>query len=271
MRRIGSLVTFAAGASLGIGAMAPLPAQPWRDDVDRDGGACTYFEDTNFQGRRDRLAEGENRSIGPVWNDRISSVQCDPGCGIELYEHVNFDGARERFRGDVANVGRFWNDRASSLRVSCRGSGEARSDRRDWRDDDREDWGRGRFQGGFLRQGNRQEVLFQYTPSGYCHVQNPAQMNAYGGFGQVRVVPVADPSGRFTGPCPWPNGFYRRSNEQAVYRLFGRGPDGIGGRACHVVDPAQMARFGGFGRVTVVEPRSELFVDRERPGPCRNP
>lgn len=41
----------------------------------------------------------------------------------------------------------------------------------------------------------------------FCHVQNEAQMNVYGGFGQVRVVSSNSDLGRgrtFTGGCPNP-------------------------------------------------------------------
>lgn len=120
MSRVRFLASFAAGAALAVAALAPLPAQPWREGRDRTGGACTYYADANYQGMRATLEDGgEIASIGPVWNDRLSSVQCDPGCALDTFEHVNFEGARERFRGDVAFVGPAWNDRASALRVQC--------------------------------------------------------------------------------------------------------------------------------------------------------
>lgn len=64
--------------------------------------------------------------------------------------------------------------------------------------------------------------MYQYTANLYCHVQNEAQMAAYGGFSKVQVVRLKM-TGRQTGDCGWPNGFYRRSSEPAVYRLSGRG------------------------------------------------
>lgn len=121
MSAIRFLFSFAAGAALSVAALAPLPAQPWRGGPDRGrGGGCTYYSDANYQGMRASLGDGgEIASIGPAWNDRLSSVQCDPGCALETFDHVNFAGARERFRGDVPFVGPGWNDRASALRVQC--------------------------------------------------------------------------------------------------------------------------------------------------------
>lgn len=115
--------------------------------------------------------------------------------------------------------------------------------------------------GGFYRQAQRPEVLWQLSAYQYCHVQNPAQMNAYGGFGQVRVMQNPPLRGEFSGPCPWPQGFWRRSDRREVY-LISRG------RICHVVSPQQMEAFGGFGRVRVVPPDSRLTVGLGRVLPC---
>jgi hypothetical protein len=126
--------------------------------------------------------------------------------------------------------------------------------------------------GSFYRQSDRPEVMYQYTSNLYCHVQNETQMAAYGGFGKVKVVPRMQMAGRQTGDCGWPNGFYRRSNEPAVYRLSGRGiVPGIGPDICHVVNEQQMAAFGGFGLVKVVQPNSDLGRGRNPVTPCRNP
>jgi len=122
---------FAAVASAGaiLSALsAPLPAQPRRGSA--AGGECAYFADANYQGQRGVQRAGENPWVGDAWNDRISSVQCDPDCVLEAYEHIDFGGARERFRGNVGFVGPAWNDRTSSLRVSCGGRAWARDDER---------------------------------------------------------------------------------------------------------------------------------------------
>jgi hypothetical protein len=124
--------------------------------------------------------------------------------------------------------------------------------------------------GGFFRERGRPAVAYQFEETRHCTVQSPSQMSAYGGFEQVRMVRRLAMRGEDAGPCAWPNGFYRRSNEP-VYRLHGRGALNLGRRACHVVNPRQMELFGGFGQLRVVEPSSELFQDREQPGECEDP
>jgi hypothetical protein len=125
--------------------------------------------------------------------------------------------------------------------------------------------------GGFFREQRGQAVVYQFDETHHCTVQNPSQMTAYGGFEQVQVVRRLAMRGDNTGLCAWPNGFYRRSNEPAVYRLHGRGVLNLGRRACHVVNPRQMQLFGGWGQLRTVEPSSNLFQDREQPGECEDP
>lgn len=123
--------------------------------------------------------------------------------------------------------------------------------------------------GGFYRQSGQPAVLFQYTRDFYCQVQNEGQMAAYGGFSKVTEVPRLAMAGRQTGACSWPNGFYRRSNETAVYRLYGVGVvSGVGADICHVVNEQQMAAFGGFRQVRVVAPTSDLARGRGAVSPC---
>lgn len=268
MSRARTLMAFSVGAALSVAALAPLPAQPWRGGEDGGRGSCTYFADANYQGMRGTLADGDETTwVGNAWNDRISSVQCDPGCTLEAYEHIDFGGARQQFRGNVGFVGPGWNDRASSLRVQCSGREWGREAGRERRER-RRGWERDEVRGSFYRQQNRPEVILQHPEGDYCHVQNPAQMEAYGGFGQVRVVPVLTPRGRFTGPCAWPNGYYRRSNDPTVWSLYGRSDSAAGARACRVANPAQMERFGGFGQVRVVDANADLLRERREQGLC---
>lgn len=92
----------------------------WRDGEDTARG-CTYYWDSHFRGERVRARSGEeNPSIGSHWNDKISSVACDPGCGFEAWEHVRYAGARTVFTGQARTVPNFWNDRISAYRVLCR-------------------------------------------------------------------------------------------------------------------------------------------------------
>lgn len=125
--------------------------------------------------------------------------------------------------------------------------------------------------GGFYRQRDEPTVMFQFAESLHCAVQNPSQMGVFGGFDRVQVVARLAMDGNSTGICGWPNGYYRRTNEPHVYRLYGQGFLGLGRRACHVTDPRQMALFGGFAQVQAVEPSSNLFQGREQPGECLDP
>ncbi|PHM06545.1 hypothetical protein CK516_32805 [Nostoc sp. 'Peltigera malacea cyanobiont' DB3992] len=130
---------------------------------------------------------------------------------------------------------------------------------------------------GFYRQQDRPEVflIFNQLNGGfYCRVQNEDQMKAYGGFGLVRTRTSLNLSGRFTGDCGWPNGFFRRSNQAAVYRMYGSlgfNTFNIGDSYCHVRDEAQMGKYGGFGVVSVVSPSSNLGRGRNFRGVCPNP
>lgn len=97
-----------------------------------------------------------------------------------------------------------------------------------------------------------------------CHVQNPSQMEAFGGFGLVRVFKSSfSPETQFIGKCAWPDGFFRRSNLPHVYKLFDTKRS-----YCHVTDPQQMERFGGFSKVRVVSPDSSLEQGRSNLGSC---
>ena len=125
--------------------------------------------------------------------------------------------------------------------------------------------------GGFFRERSGAAVVYQFDETHHCTVQNPSQMVVYGGFEQVQIVGRLAMRGDNTGICAWPNGFYRRSNEQTVYRLHGRGLLNLGPRACFVVDPRQMLLFGGWAQLRVVEPSSNLFQDREQPAACPDP
>ena len=58
----------------------------------------------------------------------------------------------------------------------------------------------------FYRQQDRPEVYLVWYRSGFfCHVRNPEQMNAYGGFGKVQVVERLNLNrANFKGECPNP-------------------------------------------------------------------
>lgn len=100
----------------------------WRVNCRRGGGygrpwrapACTFYEHASFAGRREDAGEGNIPFVGPQWNDQISSIQCRPGCEVQVFADANYSGATERYTGSVGFVGPFWNDRISSWRVTCR-------------------------------------------------------------------------------------------------------------------------------------------------------
>lgn len=118
-----------AGAALTAISLS-AEAQPPRGPGGPGGRfqGCTVYRDANYLGPREFARDGDApRFVGPAWNDQISSLRCDEGCTLEAYEHADFAGQQERFRGDVAFVGPGWNDRISAYRVSCRGRGYGRS------------------------------------------------------------------------------------------------------------------------------------------------
>ena len=124
--------------------------------------------------------------------------------------------------------------------------------------------------GTFYRERGRPAVVFQFAEAHHCIVQNEYQMIAYAAGTKFSRSP-GWPSRRKHGRLRWPNGFYRRTTDSAVYRLHGRGALNIGRFACHVVNPRQMELFGGFAQLRVVEQSSDLFRGREQPGECADP
>jgi hypothetical protein len=93
--------------------------RPYRPEPAPRFAGCVVFEHANFGGARLPVRPGQFSFVGPGWNDRISSIQCTPGCRMVAYEHANFGGARQGF-STTAFVGQFWNDRISSAEVACR-------------------------------------------------------------------------------------------------------------------------------------------------------
>jgi len=117
------LVSAAGGAGL---TAASLSAETQRGPNSPGGRAlgCSVFQDANYQGRREFAPDGDAADfVGPAWNDQASSLRCDAGCRITVYEHADFQGRSETFGGDVAFVGPRWNDQVSAWRVTCEGRG----------------------------------------------------------------------------------------------------------------------------------------------------
>lgn len=119
------LLSAAAGAGLtSISIDAATATQRGPNSPGGRGSGCTVYQDANYQGRRE-FAPDEDAAdfVGEPWNDQVSSIRCDAGCWLTAYEHADFQGEQERFRGGVAFVGPRWNDRISAWRVTCEGRG----------------------------------------------------------------------------------------------------------------------------------------------------
>lgn len=112
---------------LGPDNSVPL-MQRWNDrissiDVSR-GCRLTAFEHKNFTGDSKTFG-APNRYVGDLWNDRISSMQCNcdyqpsRAMACELYEDANFSGDMYSVEAEQedADLWRNFNDKASSVVV----------------------------------------------------------------------------------------------------------------------------------------------------------
>ena len=106
-----ALIGGGAGAKEAIGTSGG-PDGPFR--------GCILYEHANFAGHTFTIRGNYNLSyIGSRWNDKVSSIACNPYCSVTVFEHRDFKGASERFRPNIQYVGGWWNDRISSARVRC--------------------------------------------------------------------------------------------------------------------------------------------------------
>ncbi|WP_298610529.1 peptidase inhibitor family I36 protein [uncultured Thiothrix sp.] len=81
---------------------------------------CEVFEHINYEGGRFSVLPGQNiPSVGPAWNDRISSVKTSNSCRLIAFEHDNYEGDQRVFTGNTSSVGNLWNDQISSLQCQC--------------------------------------------------------------------------------------------------------------------------------------------------------
>jgi hypothetical protein len=101
------------------------PRGNWRGSNWGSGGAC-FYNQSNFTGNFFCLHRGEARESLAGYGDEISSVRTFGGARVDLFDDRNFNGARERVRGDVGDLralsvrqkpGHTWNNRVSSVRV----------------------------------------------------------------------------------------------------------------------------------------------------------
>jgi len=122
---------------------------------------------------------------------------------------------------------------------------------------------------GFYKHASDPRVWFTPNDSdGFCHVQNPTQMETFGGFDLVRTIPDGADLDGYRGPkqgeCRWGDGFYRIDGEAAIHRFS----DGY--RRCVVRDADQhRGQYASVEPLTV--PASDaggLFAGRTDDGLC---
>ncbi len=84
--------------------------------------AVTLFEHANYKGRRSKFGPGrwDIHQLGPVGNDRVSSLVVPPGMEVVVFEHAAFRGKRRVYRNNANFVGHAFNDKVSSLIVRRR-------------------------------------------------------------------------------------------------------------------------------------------------------
>lgn len=94
----------------------PVTVNPARVDL---------FEHTSYGGQQLTLAADEPW-VGPVWNDRISSLKVAAGWGVTLFADAWYAADAKAFAGDVPNLGvagspacfvGIWSDCASSVKI----------------------------------------------------------------------------------------------------------------------------------------------------------
>ena len=117
---------------------------------------------------------------------------------------------------------------------------------------------------GFYRASD-QATVFVSIGGTVCGLESPSQMDAYGGFAQVTVLPAGtNPTIglRNIGTCGWPGGYYLMAGDATIYRIRGL-------KICGVKDNAQLVRFGGWSVVRKLPYKpAGLFTGRKYEGAC---
>ncbi len=76
-----------------------------------------FFERSNYAGAS-FCASADSNWVGASWNDRISSVRVSGGAQVDLYQHINYGGAKLTLKGDTARLrDASFNNIASSFRI----------------------------------------------------------------------------------------------------------------------------------------------------------
>lgn len=99
---------------------------------------------------------------------------------------------------------------------------------------------------GFYRETGSEDVYFYNDEYRYyCFIQNHSQLENYSAVDQVRVVGDVESIlnlGKCLYECPWHDGFYKSSDNDAIYRLYP-------GNICLVSTPQMLAAYGAIGSV----------------------
>ena len=96
---------------------APAPPPPAPAPAPAPSGPICFFADANYGGD-EFCASTDSSWVGTAWNDRVSSVQVQPGYEVDLYADVNFGGAVVKLTANNANLASAnFNDAASSFKV----------------------------------------------------------------------------------------------------------------------------------------------------------
>lgn len=97
----------------------------------------------------------------------------------------------------------------------------------------------------------------------HCGFTNPAHLDAYRSVkpGNVMYKDLSNNS-RYTGPCKWPDGFYKLEGKAPIYYLS------RGNSACWVRSFERLAQLGGSEKVRTVPASSNLFIYRSYSERC---
>ncbi|KPC49413.1 M66 family metalloprotease [Amantichitinum ursilacus] len=96
--------------------LAALPLLAHANGAQPEGAIC-FYEHVNFQGAS-FCANADSNWIGASWNDRVSSVRIRDGASVDLFQDINYTGAKLTLNADSPNfVALNFNDQLSSYKV----------------------------------------------------------------------------------------------------------------------------------------------------------
>lgn len=118
---------------------------------------------------------------------------------------------------------------------------------------------------GFYRSSGDNEVYFYNDEvRTYCHVQNLTQLSYLTTLDQVRVIGSLNDFLSLSvslNECTWPDGYYKTSDSEALYRLYP-------GKICQITTPEMLAAYNATNSVITAEPGSDFSSHRTDIGQC---